>query len=290
MKCNQFGHLAVKCENTEKVEKKEKINWITSDDNEVIVQINNVHIPAILDTGSSKTLLREDEFRKIGNPTLQPTARMFKGFGNAQRRGLGVLNADLTINGVIYTNPVYVVPTEAMDSSMLLGKDVQKQMNINIDGGVITIKKKPAPSENATVQAKHIEEAQSNKHDENDQGLFTDELTTINYIEAGEVNVIKTYQEKIHKMIQEHVPKKQVQTDIETKIQLKDEDPVCLRPRRLSVKEKRILDQQIDEWLNDGIIQPSHSVYSSPVVIVDKKDGSHRVCIDYRQLNKKNHS
>lgn len=49
----------------------------------------------------------------------------------------------------------------------------------------------------------------------------------------------------------------------------------------------KILDEQIREWLRLGIITPSNSEYASPVVIVRKKDGSSRVCIDYRALNKK---
>ena len=60
-----------------------------------------------------------------------------------------------------------------------------------------------------------------------------------------------------------------------------------MKPKRLSVTDKLIVDKQIDEWLQEGIIRPSHSTYSSPVVIADKKDGSHRVCVHYRLLNKK---
>lgn len=68
---------------------------------------------------------------------------------------------------------------------------------------------------------------------------------------------------------------------------LTDDIPVCQRSRRLSFTEKQEVEKQIDEWLEKKIIRESCSDYCSPIVLCRKKNGEMRLCVDYRQLNKK---
>lgn len=63
-------------------------------------------------------------------------------------------------------------------------------------------------------------------------------------------------------------------------------NPVNLRPYRYSSLQKDSIDKMVQEMLTQGIIQYSSSPYASPVVLVKKKDGSWRLCVDYRGLNK----
>ncbi|GFW34875.1 retrovirus-related Pol polyprotein from transposon 17.6 [Trichonephila clavipes] len=68
---------------------------------------------------------------------------------------------------------------------------------------------------------------------------------------------------------------------------LKDDILVCQRARRLSYSEKLQINDQIDDWLQQGIKRESYSDYCSPIVLCKKKDDNLRICIDYRKINSK---
>ena len=73
---------------------------------------------------------------------------------------------------------------------------------------------------------------------------------------------------------------------VKMKINTGDNPPIKLRPYRTPLNNRKVIDDAIDEMLNAKIIQRSKSPWSFPVVIVDKKDGSKRFCVDFRALNK----
>ena len=62
--------------------------------------------------------------------------------------------------------------------------------------------------------------------------------------------------------------------------------PIFIPPYRMSLAELRELKAQLEELLSKGFILPSISPWGAPVFFVKKKDGSLRLCIDYRQLNR----
>ncbi|CAF3221850.1 unnamed protein product [Rotaria sp. Silwood2] len=64
-----------------------------------------------------------------------------------------------------------------------------------------------------------------------------------------------------------------------------DAQPFNSPPFRYAPTRKQVIEQNLNEMLDQGIISPSTSPWASPVILVPKKDGSLRFCIDYRKLN-----
>ena len=61
--------------------------------------------------------------------------------------------------------------------------------------------------------------------------------------------------------------------------------PIKQLPRRLPHVLKQVVDTQFQQMLETDVIEPSNSPWASPIVLVKKRDGSWRFCIDFRKLN-----
>ena len=70
------------------------------------------------------------------------------------------------------------------------------------------------------------------------------------------------------------------------KIDTGDHLPIKLRQYRTPLNNRKIIDKVVDEMMDAKIISRSKSPWSFPVVIVNKKDGTKRFCVDLRKLNK----
>ncbi|UYV75954.1 K02A2.6-like [Cordylochernes scorpioides] len=76
-----------------------------------------------------------------------------------------------------------------------------------------------------------------------------------------------------------------VQNRVKHRIHTGDHHPIKQRPYRVSKREREIMQKEVDTMLERKVIQPSESPWSAPVVLVKKKDGTWRFCVDFRRLN-----
>jgi hypothetical protein len=61
--------------------------------------------------------------------------------------------------------------------------------------------------------------------------------------------------------------------------------PIFKRPYRMDANQLAKLKEQLQELLDKGYVHPSASPWGAPIIFVPKKDGTQRMCVDYRSLN-----
>ena len=72
---------------------------------------------------------------------------------------------------------------------------------------------------------------------------------------------------------------------IEFEIETTNTTPIAVAPYRLPYQKKQILQELLPDMLKAGIIEPSISSYNNPIVLIRKKTGDYRLCLDMRKLN-----
>ncbi|GFV88561.1 hypothetical protein TNCV_1243711 [Trichonephila clavipes] len=198
------------------------------------------------------------------DPTkLSKNKMLLTGIGEAQVTAIGSFEHKFKIDDENYSLTWHVVPTDKLKFEAVIGSDLLEQASISFTKGV-KFNKYENHAQLMQISAENLQEELDLRHVENRQ-----------------------IKKELEKLIQDYKPEKTASTDVTMRIILKDEEPVCQHPRRLAFTERQEVNKQIEEWLNEGIIRPSSSEYASPIVMVKKKDGSSRMCIDYRKLNQK---
>lgn len=265
-KCGNFGHISTKCVKN-KPEVSKSVNTVSvKPKRSVKVLIDNVKLTALFDSGSDISAIRSDVFYdNFNNITLTKKIINISGIGCSSVESLGMFSGKVTVNDVDVDLDFHIIPSSAMKYEALVGEDLLSQVSVSLSDNEVVIYKK-----------------------EEDRLLMQIDLVSSKDDAVDVTNIEnKDCQEKVKKMIECYFPEKTKSVDIKMKIVLKDEEPIYSSPRRLSIEEKQIVEKQMQEWLNEEIIRESCSDFSSPIVLVKKKNGETRICCDFRRINKK---
>lgn len=219
---------------------------------------------ALFDSGSDVNLIRLDSFNEISHGLeVEKCMTVFHGLGFTQVQALGRFNATVYVDNNSYANVLfYIVPNNAMMYPIILGQQFLQSVVMILENNNVLV-------------------MPSNEQWLCNLGCFVSNSDII----GGEVSL--KVQQQARQLMEDYSPLKTKEAPVELRIILKDDIPVAQRPRRLAIKEQQEVNAQINNWLKDDIIRVSHSEYASPLVIVRKKDGSARVCVDYRLINAK---
>lgn len=264
-RCNNFGHVAANCKSDKQTENSEvSVTSVTVVKDSIPykeVCIENVKFDALIDTGSPISLIKENVINKLSNVELRIVNKQISGFGKGQSMAKQYFNSKIEIDSCEYWLDFYVVPNDAMSFTAIIGRDIMDQAELNFNKDGVEINK---IWDDGLVAAIDLPQ---------DTEIAVEEICN------------KDMRDKVRNLINLYKPKKTKSTGIELTVTLKNDKVVYSKPRRLSFYEQEIVDKQVQEWLRMGIVRSSSSEYTSPVLIRLKKDGTHRLCIDFRLLN-----
>ncbi|GJU64164.1 putative reverse transcriptase domain-containing protein [Tanacetum coccineum] len=99
----------------------------------------------------------------------------------------------------------------------------------------------------------------------------------------GDISVVCDFEDVFPEDLSGLPPQRQVEFRIDL---VPGATPIAKSPYRLAPSEMQEFSRQLQELQDKGFIRPSYSPWGAPVLFVKKKDGSLRMCIDYRELNK----
>nr|ABA99101.1 retrotransposon protein, putative, Ty3-gypsy subclass [Oryza sativa Japonica Group] len=106
--------------------------------------------------------------------------------------------------------------------------------------------------------------------------------SSLNQITLEEISIVRDYPD----VFPDDLPGMPPKRDIEFRIDLvPGTTPIHKRPYRMAANELVEVKRQVDDLLQKGYIRPSSSPWGAPVIFVEKKDHTQRMCVDYRALN-----
>ncbi|RXN33321.1 Transposon Ty3-I Gag-Pol [Labeo rohita] len=223
----------------------------------VPVRVNGQEVKAVIDTGSSYTLMRENLWKQLKMETSSVIPSTPQRFIMAD----GTIHQSRDLQKLHYqwhdqecTLDTYILKNTHLAFPLIAGLDF-----LTATGAVLEVGQGRVPELMSFTS--EISQWDSGNQEELLKLITTWPRTTSDIL--GRTSVVQH------------------------KITLTDDIPFKSQAYRVSPIKKQIIEEQVDQMLQDDIIEPSFSPWSSPVVLVPKPDGSYRFCVDYRRLNSK---
>lgn len=255
------------------------------------VSINSTFVKALFDSGAERSFVSKLVVSKygLGNPRNVEIPIMLPS-GEVVTCSRVYENVLVRIGEVDFETNLIEFPLE--DLEIILGMDWLKEYKAEIlcgeqkvrlrnkNGKKVTFKTKPQEGRIKIISALSLV-----RQVQKGAPLF---LCNVQRLEEEKLKIehVKVVNE-FPDVFPEDIPGMPPQRELEFTIDLvPGTAPISKAPYRMAPAEMKELNKQLEELLEKGYIRPSYSPWGAPVLFVKKKDGSLRLCIDYRDLNK----
>ncbi|KAL6487683.1 hypothetical protein MHYP_G00043090 [Metynnis hypsauchen] len=236
--------------------------------------IREQQLSAMVDTGSTFSLIREacwNGLRKNSELWRPSNGQTFLLANGQSQRAKGRVDVECRLHGSEFRHPFYVLANQDLAFPIILGLDFLRATGITLDFLHSTY---VMPTCNGSFPFLAEEQDQiRNLVDGADVGVHDKQKLQqllINWLSVCTTRLGHT-------------------TAVTHRIATVDELHVRQHPYRVSVDKQELIKKEIEDMKEKGIIRASMSPWASPVVLVPKKEGGVRFCVDYRKLNTKTH-
>jgi hypothetical protein len=235
--------------------------------------INDISAVVLFDSGASHSFISAAYVEKRNLPIALLRCKMIVSSpgGDIPARQL-CPKVNLKIRGVDFVADIIVLASKGID--VILGMDWLGKHKVLVDCIKKSVKLTTPEGKELEYVAEPVVTA---------KGIANH--TKINQLDASQGSEVLVVNE-FFDVFPEEFPGMPPDRDIEFVIELKPgTTPIYKTPFRMTTPELAELKEHIRELLEKGFIHPSSSPWGAPVIFVLKKDGTQRLCVDYRALN-----
>lgn len=255
--CKKIGHSANECRSTKMV------SAVEVPSGQVAATIAGKRVNMLVDTGSEVSLIKSFVLKSCGL-SFEEYWQPLKGFDGNDSCAIGRMKVDISFDNLACEIDLLVMRNHDLIVDGIIGRDFLFQPNIKVELTSVGISLTVLPSKVCSA---------------------------IEFVDVKSDLVEKTYRERLNELLNKYKFMIKTGTNVsaatsgELRIRLSDETPIVRSPYRLAAAEREVVKKMIAELLRNNIIRESESPYASPITLVTKKNGQHRMCVDFRALN-----
>ncbi|KAK2375585.1 cleavage and polyadenylation specificity factor subunit [Trifolium repens] len=283
--CGEEGHKSPACKKPKKtVGKVFALSGEGADEVDNLIRgtcfIYDTPLIAIVDTGATHSFISFECMKRLNIPVSEMSGCMeietpASGFVTTQ---LVCLKCPVDVFGRSFSMDLVCIPLSGIDVIFGMNWLIFNRVHINCCEKTVVFPK--LEGDPKLMSGKEVGES-FREHGE----LFAMFASLKLESEVGikELPVVQEFPDVFPEDVSDVPPEREVEFTIDL---IPGTSPISMAPYRMSASELSELKKQLEELLEKKFIRPSVSPWGAPVLLVKKKEGSMRLCIDYRQLNK----
>jgi hypothetical protein len=281
--CRQLGHVRSQCPNERQRRNSTTAEILTAGLGDVCrasmpVTIAGKEGLAYVDSGASRSIAGHNLYghlKRIKAPFTRLTQELTMADGEPVEMATEVYKVQVEVNDRIVHTSVTAIPEHSRGKT-LLGMDFIKAADVILDFPRMQWRFRGQPNWGPLVSEKEVSLAASTVQLE---PLRDDEGTELDKVQKDQLVRLLDSHKEVFEESDEPTPY------AEHRITLTDDRPIATTPYRMSPQRRAVLEVEIQRMVEKNVIEECESPYAAPVVMVPKKDGSFRVCVDFRKLN-----